>query len=61
MVLKLARFCSFRRSEINQLELIIDLLGTPSDNIWPEFSSLPIVQVYPAVCFCFPSSYFPFF
>ncbi|KAJ1521244.1 hypothetical protein ONE63_002929 [Megalurothrips usitatus] len=32
------------RSEIGQLELIVDLLGTPSDNIWPEFSSLPAVQ-----------------
>lgn len=32
------------RSEINQLELIIDLLGTPNDSIWPEFSSLPLVQ-----------------
>jgi hypothetical protein len=33
------------RSEIQQIELIIDLLGTPNDSIWPEFSSLPIVQV----------------
>ncbi|BES99689.1 S_TKc [Nesidiocoris tenuis] len=29
------------RSELHQLELIVDLLGTPSDNIWPEYSSLP--------------------
>ncbi|XP_046661696.1 cyclin-dependent kinase 10 [Homalodisca vitripennis] len=29
------------RSEIGQLELIVDLLGTPSDAIWPEYSSLP--------------------
>jgi cyclin-dependent kinase 10 len=33
------------RSEIQQLELIVDLLGTPNDAIWPEFSSLPIIQV----------------
>jgi len=32
------------KSEINQIELIIDLLGTPNDHIWPEFSSLPAVQ-----------------
>lgn len=31
-------------TELNQLELIIDLLGTPSDSIWPEFSSLPAVK-----------------
>ncbi|XP_022199786.1 cyclin-dependent kinase 10-like [Nilaparvata lugens] len=28
-------------SEIAQLEQIVDLLGTPSDAIWPEYSSLP--------------------
>ncbi len=32
------------RSEINQIELIIDLLGTPSDAIWPEYSSLPALK-----------------
>lgn len=32
------------RSEISQLELIVDLLGTPSDAIWPEYSSLPALQ-----------------
>ncbi|KAL4712716.1 hypothetical protein ACJJTC_008013 [Scirpophaga incertulas] len=32
------------RSEIEQLELIVDLLGTPSDAIWPDFSSLPALQ-----------------
>ncbi|GAB0096257.1 cyclin-dependent kinase 10 [Sergentomyia squamirostris] len=31
-------------TEIGQLELIVELLGTPSDSIWPEFSSLPAVQ-----------------
>ncbi|XP_055686872.1 cyclin-dependent kinase 10 [Lutzomyia longipalpis] len=31
-------------TEIGQLELIVDLLGTPSDAIWPEFSLLPAVQ-----------------
>lgn len=34
------------RSEIQQLELIVDLLGTPSDAIWPGFSSLPALQNY---------------
>ena len=29
------------RSEINQLDLIIELLGTPNVNIWPDFASLP--------------------
>lgn len=29
------------KSEINQFQLIVDLLGTPSDQIWPGFSSLP--------------------
>jgi len=32
------------KSEIHQIELIVDLLGTPNDHIWPEFSSLPAVQ-----------------
>lgn len=32
------------RSEIAQLELIVDLLGTPSEAIWPEFNSLPALQ-----------------
>ena len=32
------------KSEINQLELVVDLLGTPNDNIWPEFSSLPALE-----------------
>ena len=34
------------KSEINQLELIIDLLGTPNDQIWPGFSDLPTVQEF---------------
>lgn len=34
------------KSEINQLELVIDLLGTPNDAIWPGFSSLPILQEF---------------
>ncbi|CAB4061201.1 CDK10 [Lepeophtheirus salmonis] len=34
------------KSEINQLELIIDLLGTPNDNIWPGFSELPALQEF---------------
>ena len=32
------------KSEIHQLTLIIDLLGSPNDIIWPDFSSLPAVQ-----------------
>lgn len=28
------------KSEINQIELMIDMLGTPNDSIWPGFSSL---------------------
>lgn len=33
-------------TEIAQLELIVDLLGTPSDAIWPEFSALPALQLF---------------
>jgi len=32
------------KGEIAQLDLIIDLLGTPSENIWPGFSKLPAIQ-----------------
>lgn len=32
------------RSEIHQLDLIIDLLGTPNDSIWPGFSDLPALE-----------------
>lgn len=31
-------------TEIAQLELIVDLLGTPSVAIWPEFARLPALQ-----------------
>ncbi|CAB3385893.1 Hypothetical predicted protein [Cloeon dipterum] len=34
------------KTEIQQLDLIVDLLGTPNDNIWPEYSSLPAVQSF---------------
>jgi cyclin-dependent kinase 10 len=34
------------RSEINQLERMIDLLGTPSETIWPGFSELPGAKTY---------------
>ena len=34
------------KSEIGQLELIIDLLGTPNDQIWPGFSELPAMQEF---------------
>lgn len=29
------------RSEIQQIDLIVELLGTPSDEIWPGYSDLP--------------------
>lgn len=29
------------KSELNQLQLIIDLLGTPNEKIWPGYSELP--------------------
>ena len=32
------------KSEINQIELIVELLGTPNDTIWPGFSSLPGIK-----------------
>lgn len=32
------------RSEIGQLELIVSLLGTPSEAIWPGFNALPGLQ-----------------
>ena len=32
------------KSEINQLDLIIDLLGTPNDQIWPGLSALPSLK-----------------
>ena len=32
------------KSEIDQLNLIFKDLGTPSDNVWPGFSSFPLVK-----------------
>lgn len=32
------------KNELHQLDLIIELLGTPHDGIWPDFSSLPSMQ-----------------
>ncbi|XP_059147795.1 cyclin-dependent kinase 10-like [Physella acuta] len=32
------------RSELHQLDLILDMLGTPNDAIWPEFSKLPALE-----------------
>eukprot|EP00898_Chlorokybus_atmophyticus_P008064 jgi/Chlat1/8259/Chrsp78S07698 len=32
------------KTEIDQIDKIFKLLGTPSDKIWPEFSSLPSVK-----------------
>ncbi|XP_061393739.1 cyclin-dependent kinase 10 [Musca vetustissima] len=31
-------------TEIAQLELIIDLLGTPSEAIWPDYTKMPAIQ-----------------
>uniref|UniRef100_A0A9J8CEL7 Cyclin dependent kinase 10 n=3 Tax=Cyprinus carpio TaxID=7962 RepID=A0A9J8CEL7_CYPCA len=33
-------------SEIQQLDLIVQLLGTPNESIWPGFSRLPLVGQY---------------
>ncbi|XP_055001019.1 cyclin-dependent kinase 10 isoform X2 [Sorex araneus] len=33
-------------SEIHQVDLIVQLLGTPSENIWPGFSKLPLANQY---------------
>ncbi|XP_029464079.1 cyclin-dependent kinase 10 isoform X1 [Rhinatrema bivittatum] len=33
-------------SEIQQIDLIVQLLGTPNENIWPGFSKLPLVSQY---------------
>ncbi|XP_045149499.1 cyclin-dependent kinase 10 isoform X3 [Echinops telfairi] len=33
-------------SEIHQTDLIVQLLGTPSENIWPGFSKLPLAGQY---------------
>ncbi|KAK2530178.1 Cdk10 [Columba guinea] len=33
-------------SEIHQIDLIVQLLGTPNENIWPGFSRLPLVNQY---------------
>lgn len=31
-------------NEMKQLEMMCDLLGTPNERIWPEFSSLPLAS-----------------
>ncbi|NXE16924.1 CDK10 kinase, partial [Lophotis ruficrista] len=33
-------------SEIHQIDLIVQLLGTPNENIWPGFSRLPLASQY---------------
>uniref|UniRef100_H3CTV9 Cyclin dependent kinase 10 n=1 Tax=Tetraodon nigroviridis TaxID=99883 RepID=H3CTV9_TETNG len=33
-------------SEIQQVDLIVQLLGTPNENIWPGFSKLPLIGQY---------------
>ncbi|XP_070575994.1 cyclin-dependent kinase 10-like [Ptychodera flava] len=32
------------RSEIQQIGMIVDLLGTPSESIWPGYSRLPMIE-----------------
>ena len=34
------------RSEINQIDLIIEMLGTPNDAIWPNCSKLPVLEKF---------------
>ncbi|KAH7646012.1 hypothetical protein HUG17_1550 [Dermatophagoides farinae] len=34
------------QSEMQQIDLIIDLIGTPNDKIWPGFSDLPIAKTF---------------
>lgn len=34
------------RNELQQIELIIDLLGTPNDRLWPELKELPVLENY---------------
>ena len=31
-------------TEVKQIDLVVELLGTPNDTIWPGFSSLPVVK-----------------
>ena len=32
------------KSETNQIELIVNLLGTPNDTIWPGYSTMPVLK-----------------
>lgn len=34
------------RSEIHQIELIIEMFGTPSEAIWPGYSRLPLLETF---------------
>lgn len=34
------------RSEIHQIELIVEMFGTPNDTIWPGFSDLPALKKF---------------
>lgn len=50
-------------SEIHQIDLIVQLLGTPNENIWPV-SSLPLFPVlspwlfpWPLLTLCFPQGF----
>ncbi|XP_002741678.2 cyclin-dependent kinase 10-like [Saccoglossus kowalevskii] len=34
------------RSEIQQIDMTVELLGTPNDTIWPGFSKLPLLESF---------------
>jgi cyclin-dependent kinase 10 len=34
------------KSELNQIDLIINLLGTPNEAIWPELSKLKFIETF---------------
>lgn len=33
-------------SEIHQIDLIVEMFGTPNDTIWPGFSDLPALKQF---------------
>jgi cyclin-dependent kinase 10 len=34
------------KTEIQQLDMIIEMLGTPNENIWPEYPNLPAIKSF---------------
>jgi len=34
------------RSEIQQMQLIVDLLGSPNEKIWPDYIKLPAIKMF---------------